>query len=362
MNYVKGFDTVRTLAVLLVIVSHWGPHFDPGTTAHVVMRDVVPNGGFGVTLFFVLSGYLITSILLKEKLKHQLEGGSRLPIVKSFFVRRSLRIFPIYYLLILILFVTQHPYLRTHIAWFLTYTSNFLPFIENKPNPLIHTWSLAVEEQFYLIWPWVILFVHERHLKKVFIAAIIIGIVSKYIVMYVYHHDFSMLVINWLDAFAIGGGYAYMRLDEERYRKFDRRFWIVLLLMLFVAWRVAPISGIPSLALYSRTLEIVVSLAIIIGVLNNKSEWMRKNILENTFLNFLGKISYGLYLYHYVLEGPMWRVIHAWWDSNPGLPGWVRNFYFGYVVCYIALFIVSWLSYKVVEVPLLKLKKYFRYS
>jgi peptidoglycan/LPS O-acetylase OafA/YrhL len=162
LGYVRQLDGIRAVAVLLVIVSHWFP------------GDVVGKFGFGaigVDIFFVLSGFLITRILIVERLNFEINPSthSRLKAIRNFMVRRSLRIFPIYYLLLvlLILFKDQFPNpVSLDWKWYFFYLQNILFYI-NKTWPggkLSHLWSLAVEEQFYLFWPWIILFVSQRWL------------------------------------------------------------------------------------------------------------------------------------------------------------------------------------------------------
>lgn len=361
MRYIKGFDTIRALAVFLVIIDrfHWGALFPPGTMSRLVAETVVPSGRFGVNLFFVLSGFLITSILLHEKIYH---ADKPFTVIKNFFIRRVLRIFPIYYLVIFLCWIFNYQFVREYIWYFLTYTSNFLPYSMNKPNVLSHTWSLAVEEQFYLIWPWLIIFVNRKYLKYVFLGAIITGIVSKYMVLYVYHHDYPVLAINCLDSFGVGGWYAYIRLDKNKTRIFDRKFGMLFAFMLFIAWRASPFGGNPVLVMYARFLNSVIAVALIMFVLNNQSDRIRKYVLENKVLNFIGKISYGIYLYHYTLGPSYNNFITGFTARHPGLSPVVNNFYISYCSRLAILIFISWLSYIIIEQPILRLKKYFHYT
>ena len=170
MKYIKGLDTVRALAVLVVIVSHWGFPVVLGPKFYAVLNNIIGFGRFGLIIFFVLSGFLITSILLHEKEKY--EDKPKFDSLKKFFIRRVLRIFPIYYILLFIMFLTNDPYIRDHIWYYLGYSSNLL---RETDKVLPHFWSLAVEEQFYLIWPWIILFANKKSLKFIFLASIEIG-------------------------------------------------------------------------------------------------------------------------------------------------------------------------------------------
>jgi peptidoglycan/LPS O-acetylase OafA/YrhL len=360
LKYIKGFDTLRALAVFFVIIEHWGPFFTQHSFPQYVKTALVENGQFGVNLFFVLSGFLITSILLNEKLKNK--HGQEFTIIKNFFIRRILRIFPIYYLVIIICCLFGYTFVQEHIWYFLTYTSNILPYATNEPNVLSHTWSLAVEEQFYLIWPWLIILINRKYLKHVMVLAIIVGIVSKYIAVYVLHHRFPVLVFNCFDSFGIGGMYAYIRLNRETCIKFERNFRIVFPFLLFLAWRMTPFGGAPVVVIYARTLDSLIALALIMFVINNQSEWMRNCVLENKTLNFIGKISYGIYLYHYTLGPGYDSFIADYAKTHPAMPAILSNFYFSYCVKSALLILVCWLSFRLIEEPILKLKKRFQYT
>jgi peptidoglycan/LPS O-acetylase OafA/YrhL len=159
-QYFKALDGVRGIAILLVILFHYG---------------LLGCGWIGVQLFFVLSGYLITSILLKER-KTSLSN-----YLKRFYWRRSLRIFPLYYLYLLVIlgaylslkippaFADQWPYLFTY-----TYNvRHILPNYDGSPL-LIHLWSLSVEEQFYLIWPALVFVFAARRFKPLLLGIVVV--------------------------------------------------------------------------------------------------------------------------------------------------------------------------------------------
>ncbi|MCW3121552.1 MAG: acyltransferase [Flavipsychrobacter sp.] len=360
MKYVKGFDTLRALAVFYVILDHWGPHFKEHTVMGYVARTFLQSGLFGVNLFFVLSGFLITAILLNEKEKGHGENG--LTIIKNFFVRRSLRIFPIYYLFIFLYSFANFDFIKDHLIYFLTYTSNILPYRSDATNELSHTWSLAVEEQFYIIWPWLVIFVNNKYLKYVFLAAIIVGVGSRYYVIFGLFHHYPVLVFNRIDSFAAGAVYAYMRLNEKREQRFQKVFLIALPLMLYLAWRIAPFSGTPVCFMYSTFVDSVIAVALIMFAIKNKNEWMRKYVLENTVFNFLGKISYGLYLYHFTLSASYDRLLAKCIQYYPDIPQVFTGAFFSYLMKYTILIIICWLSYKFIELPIMQYKNRFQYS
>jgi peptidoglycan/LPS O-acetylase OafA/YrhL len=175
-QYFPQLDSLRAIAVLLVIISHW-------FSAQHFLNRYVPNGIFGVTLFFVLSGFLITSILLKIKTKLE-AGGSHGEAFKVFYVRRSLRIFPAYYLLLFILVVLNLASVRDSFWWHFFYVSNFYFWIKGAfAGSLSHLWSLAVEEQFYFVWPAIILLVPWRFLTSVLLAGVLTGFLFRWVMV-----------------------------------------------------------------------------------------------------------------------------------------------------------------------------------
>ncbi len=361
MKYVKGFDTIRALAVAFVVVEHWGPYFKEHTLPAFLMQTFFQGGWFGVNLFFVLSGFLISSILLNEKQKSE-QGANKLHIIRNFFVRRSLRIFPIYYLSVALCLLFNFEFVRSHAVYFLTYTSNLLPYWTNEANEFSHTWSLAVEEQFYLIWPWLIIFVNRKYLKYVFLAAIVTGIATRYYAIYVTHHVYPSLVFHRLDSFGIGALYAYVRLDKTLNEKFERSFRIVFPFLLYIMWRMGQYSGLPVCVMYARFLDSLIAIAMIMYAINNRNEFMRKYVLENPVLNYIGKISYGIYLYHFTLSPSYDAHMASFVQAHPGMPAFVTGYVFTYCMKLALLMLVCWLSYTIIEQPLLRLKKRFEYS
>ena len=161
IQHIKALDGVRGIAILLVILFHYG---------------YLGCGWIGVQLFFVLSGYLITSILVKDR------GQPLKDYLKRFYWRRSLRIFPLYYLylfVILVAFVVLKipPAFRDQWPFLFTYTYNVRHILPNYDGSelLIHLWSLSVEEQFYLIWPLLVYMVATRRFRSLLVA-IVVGI------------------------------------------------------------------------------------------------------------------------------------------------------------------------------------------
>ncbi len=337
MNHVKGLDTLRVFAVLFVILDHWGIN-DSIPFLAFLKNYIVPGGQAGVDLFFVLSGFLITGILLAAKNADNPQPN--LTIIKNFMIRRVLRIFPIYYLLIFLLLAINYHGIRAHAWYYLTYTTNILFFRQGAWGVMPHTWSLCVEEQFYLLWPWLILFTNKKYLSYLFVAAITTGIISSYITSDIMNRPCQpVLVFDCIGCLALGGFYAYARTETIRCQRFEKVLFpiFIVCLIINIHWIIFPGDGFwHKTTTQFRMVHGVIALQIIIAIFNNRSKRLRRYLLENSTLNFIGKISYGIYLYHYLL--------------NP-LPDLVRA---------LLLLPICILSYKFIEQPLLNLKNKFR--
>jgi peptidoglycan/LPS O-acetylase OafA/YrhL len=363
LKHIKGLDTLRAFAVIFVIITHWGPTYERDQPVGAfLMRLLVPDGGTGVFIFFTLSGFLITSILLAARFDSN--ETKRFIIIKNFIVRRTLRIFPIYYIFLLaLILIFNPPDMKQNLPWFLTYSTNILVYKTNSWHTASHTWTLAIEEQFYLFWPWLILFINEKYLKLLFTAAIITGVVSTYFVLKTKMGPF--LVYNCVDSFAIGGFYAYARRNrghKEIFEKVIKRM-VPFLLIFYFFWKIENFILQQEYFIFlKKTVESLLAIWIIILIVNNRSEGVRKNLLENRGLNFIGKISYCIYLIHpYVVNynGPYKELI-----LSSGLPSFLKDFFIGNGFVYICdltvLTIICWLSYRLIEQPILSLKKFFK--
>ena len=161
MQYNRNLDGLRAVAVLMVMWSHF-PVIEGSVLSGYLSSfgDIFGVGYLGVDIFFVLSGFLITSILLIEKKE------SKKVDFKFFYLKRSLRIFPIYFLTLLFCYLFIGP-VNYDIYSALFYVSNFYFVFDEAGGPLRHTWSLAVEEQFYIVWPLIVLFFSTRSLERI---------------------------------------------------------------------------------------------------------------------------------------------------------------------------------------------------
>ncbi|MET0463962.1 MAG: acyltransferase [Chitinophagaceae bacterium] len=356
MRYIPQLDSLRAIAVLLVMISHWIPE--------KLLLNRLPNGRLGVDIFFVLSGFLISWILIVNKRKANAGTGGMRSVFTSFYIRRSLRIFPVYYL-VLILLLIFHNATNTSIAssypYYFTYTSNFYMFSLGGWDGIIsHFWSLAVEEQFYLVWPSVILLIPERFLLKGILATIIVGIISEYSLL---EFPYGLILTHaCLHSFAFGALLAwFVTTNEQKLDWFYRLLKVPAVIAILYM-----ITGLFYGEIYLfmfRTFSSLLALFIVTFiVVKSKTGKLDKHwFWSNGILIFLGKISYGLYIYHnlipYFTYGFLERqgiTVSDWLPFKMGYPVVT-------IVNFLLTIIVSYVSWKIVEQPLLRLKQKFSY-
>ncbi len=357
MKYIKGLDTLRAFAIIFVLIEHWWLpiSFD----FKYWINGLIPNGGFGVHLFFVLSGFLITTILL-QAIKNK--EAKKMVIIRNFIIRRALRIFPLYYLTIIFLLFIDYPFKEGSLPYITLYLSNILIYQTKSFFEFSYSWSLAVEEQFYLIWPWLIVFIKEKHLKIIFIVSILVGVLTTfYTVIILGNWAGSFLMFSCMQSFGIGGGYAYLK-NNDKLKHFSKLIKISVLVALFFHfyWAFNPEIANKN-SFWFLTINSIISIWIIHLIIHNKSLFIKKYFLENRVLNKIGQISYGIYLFHVVLHFVYEKLI-KWIFNDAGdiqiiLLDW-KNSYF---IKLFLLFFLALVSYQYFEKPILKLKNRFNY-
>ncbi|MFL5742646.1 MAG: acyltransferase family protein [Flavisolibacter sp.] len=314
-GYIRSLDGIRALAIILVMSFHAGiTHF----------------GWMGVQLFFVLSGYLITGILWKEKAKEDPLSFK----FKRFWTRRSLRIFPLYFGYLIVLGITwllvHFPsYYTTYAPYLFTYTFNYTRLLPQwQGNPLFtHLWSLSIEEQFYLFYPLVI-FLLPRHLIKYFLFFFILfSPFTRYLLGEYYKSKTTLLVaadaVYWntlshLDAFFMGGLIPVLALDKKITRP---RMLFLFSLLLVVALGILNYytSGhdIPFWSdlgynhdqpenyahvwRYSVLNLFFASLILVLTTTHQQRPGMLRRFFENAIMVRIGKVSYGMYIFHWLI-------------------------------------------------------------
>jgi peptidoglycan/LPS O-acetylase OafA/YrhL len=265
-----------------------------------------PTAGHGVELFFVLSGFLITRILLRggEEIDNGLPATH---VFVEFYVRRTLRIMPAYYALLVVGALLDLSYFRMYMPWHAFYGSNVLMWsIGSLLGPVSHFWSLAVEEQFYFVWPLLILVVARKDTVKLCVGAIAIGCIASY-ALFDAEYFSALLPITQPCIFLATGSLVAAVSRRVDLRRLER---ICRIPALLGAAALAPIAiplplaitvtPIMLAALYSWFIVAAGSGHPLLAALN----WAP--------LRYVGMISYGLYLYHF----PILLAIKVNWPNN----------------------------------------------
>src|SRR5690349_5447370 len=207
LKYMPQLDALRALAVLAVMVHHFLP------VDRFLPVDYITLGLLAVRLFFVLSGFLITGILLSYRSE---ERGTAL---RRFYLRRILRIFPIYYLTLFIALALQVRPIQQGAFWHLTYLSNYVAgFHPEWMGPASHFWSLAVEEQFYFVWPFILLFLPRKHLAGTIVSTILLAVVFRAFILYLSNISIDaggVFTFATLDSLGGGALLAFFHYDER---------------------------------------------------------------------------------------------------------------------------------------------------
>ena len=353
MRYVKQLDSLRAIAVLLVIITHWFPENNK--------LNIYTSIFNGVDIFFVLSGFLITRILLQNRIEAETSFLSKSRIVKNFFVRRILRIFPIYYLLIFLLLAfasSTGTDIKNSFIYYFTYTSNIYFYSRQAwDGALSHLWSLSAEEQFYILWPWLMLFPKKSWLLPIIILAILIGVLSQILLPMV-----EILTFACLDGFGIGALIAWVFTFHPKFLKRSKFIWMTLAFAGLGLQLIRVFSDSSFYLLPSRTLTSFFTIWIIIEIIKskNKATFLFNFILNNRVLIFIGKISYGVYLYHMFIPHYTYQFLSSFNTSTLFATAQV-NFYLIRLENFLLLLFISYLSWWLIEQPILRLKKHFEY-
>ncbi|MDO6391765.1 acyltransferase [Pontibacter sp. BT731] len=346
-------DTLRFFAVLLVLGEHWVPSF--------AKKIVFIDGGTGVIFFFVLSGYLITEILIASKFKLSESSNGKAHVVKQFTIRRALRIFPAYYAFLFVIYFLPSigDKIKDDYTWYLLYLNNFSIYLNQDWGVIGHTWSLAVEEQFYLFWPWVILFTPSKHLLKVILLFIGIGFCSREL-YFITNNKLDLagygpvITLLRLDAFGLGALLAYQNtigiVDTQK-----AKTWIAYAFCFLMAtWVSIVVLKMEDLKWYVTDIIIGLLALCIIHKASFGFNGVFKKLLEHPLLIYFGRISYGLYLFHYIIPD-LYKLF-----LNPYLPSFSLIIRLTiYFVILLALAITSWHLF---ELPINNLKRHFHYT
>lgn len=303
--YFSGLNGIRAIAAIAVVITHVLEalsrfHLNPLTAIFGTFPNGQPKdyllGDYGVTIFFALSGFLITYLLQAEKDKQDIN-------IKKFYIRRVLRIWPLYYMYmavcVTVALLTGYTLELVPLLLYLFFAAN-IPFIFNNLGGIPymgHYWSLGVEEQFYLFWPWLNKKLKQNTLIKLTITIIAIIMLCRIGIHFLYRPDTLLekgINITRFHCMMIGGLGAifYKRKSALFLKLIDNKWtqifcWLVVLSMAINKYKLA--------SFIDNEFISVVTVCIIIGQINIKNRIVN---LETSVFNFLGKISYGIYIIH----------------------------------------------------------------
>ncbi|MDG2531886.1 acyltransferase family protein [Caulobacter endophyticus] len=343
---ISQLDAVRALAIGAVIVEHYGGR---------ELNRLFPMGAgsVGVGLFFCLSGFLITSSLLTEFSDKSLD---RRQVWLSFYVRRLLRLAPAYYGWILVLVLLGIEPVASSWPWHAAYLSNVW---HSLGNPMLDFWSLAVEEQFYVLWPFVIAFTPRRVLPLAIIATTIVGSLAfkaAAAAAGISSDAIQTLLFSNMTELGFGGLLAVSCLrrgkafDFSWYVGSTRRWFnvvaLIALLNATVAWYLVHTKGAYRYYFNDMTCAVV-----FVWIIINASIGFRGvigRIFDNPVVQYIGRISYGLYLTHNFVPD----IIVKYFGEQPKIVLGPASLALSLIICA--------LSWKFYEQPFLKLKDRFR--
>ena len=327
--------------------SHWAP-----------ARPFGLPFGSGVQLFYVISGYLITSILLRVRAQDDRGSGLRV-----FYLRRVLRIFPAFYLTLALAAAFDLSTVRDSWTWHAAYLSNVQLYRIGFASPVSHFWSLAVEEQFYLVWPWVVVFAPSRFLMPICVAAIaatpvahvlIRGLGASELLLWTPVGSFDALGAGALIALAEGGLLPHTWPRARVVRALAMIGIPVWLAMIAFNAAGGQLPLVPWAAFHFAQ---ALAFGAIVATAARGIGGVVGQALESRIMVALGRISYGIYLVH-VFAPRIVRAALLHFSVDPlSLRAWAIQPLFAIVT--IALAAASWL---LIEGPINRQKDRFPYT
>lgn len=347
----QQFDGLRAFAVLAVIYHHWVWNVLSADAYnrwyHYIFK--VSLGGLGVKIFFVLSGFLITDILLNNK---NCAPGEKPNFIRAFYIRRALRIFPIYFLTLGIAAYLELKPFREDFWWFALYSANILVYLkQDQVGAGTHFWTLAVEEQFYCFWPLLAVF-FTRNFEKLAICMVIGSFTTRIFCDVFCPADFGILPVISMDTLAIGGLLALRTHTAQMIEGIVKRLaWLPLVTY---PLNVIGIKGLV-IGILTHIGDISLAVYLVSGASRNFTGVVGRTLAISS-IRYLGAISYGLYLYHPFAGKVAWYILQKF-----GIDLWSLGLAFEIVLMTIVTVIAAVLSWVIIERPMNSLKIFFPY-
>ncbi len=360
---VLALDALRGFAALFVLMYHITMQSTPHTAPAIAFKQLFSLGWTGVDLFFVLSGFLITGLLVDAK------GSTN--YFRVFYARRALRILPLYYATLIVLFGAPHivnlPHdfvlpLRDQV-WFWTYLQNFHWLGAKFAGLTGPLWSLAIEEQFYLAWPLLILLASRRQALWICTACVLLSVGYRvYAINSVPHLDTYYVTQARLDGLSIGSAIALFSSDGAwlpRIRKFTPMIAIGSTVLLAATG--LSIQGTKRPLFPALYLSIALIYGCLVIVALTTSFQGPSRILKSRFLRFYGRYSYALYVVHVPIMTALWHVGVT--PENLSLGGFdlVGQILYTVAISSVAT-LAALMSWHLLEKHFLKLKRHFEYE
>jgi len=359
----KPLDGLRSLAIVSVLLFHYVNNaIEPQQANSVdrILRAMTSFGWIGVDLFFVLSGFLITRIIL--------DNIRTANFFKVFYIRRSLRIFPIYFLLLLLYviisqIITNKEGLKMFqypipVWYYALYIQNYAMGVQHNFGPqfLTPTWSLAVEEQFYLVFPFLIYLCRKQFRIPLMLTLVLIAILTRSFLHTNFYAYYTWLPSR-IDSLTVGALLATIKTTDYFKARVSaivgsakmKYALIGMFLVLILLPEIFPIPIAFKFTIVAFAFGILLFLVLDFGFLNR--------FLSNRLLVFIGTISYGIYIYHqmvnYLLHWIYFRKDTSFITAEEKLVT---------MVSVIVTIIMAWASYRYFEYPLIKIGKSVGYK
>jgi len=361
-GHIPQLDGLRFLAILGVLVTHeWYPEPLPW-----IFRDLDP-GHMGVRLFFVLSGFLITGILLGCRRRAEQKGDRRPVMMRRFYARRFLRIYPLYYAVLAAIIIVGIEPTRQLWPWLASYTTNIYISVHHQwIGSAGIFWTLAVEEQFYLMWPLLVLFFPRRWLIPVLVG--MISLASVYRLWASIHVPGDLVLGGYtsgtftlavFDSLGVGALLAVLSDMDPTGRRLRR--WLNRIALpiggcgLLVLIAIGYYHGEAANFVLGETFLALV-LAWVVGTASRGFTGPAGRLLEWRPIAYLGKVSYGIYVFHAFVPSFL-----VWLGHRVGFQFTGQPRLLNFVLVSVTTIAVASASWQLFERPINDLKRRFPY-